>query len=52
VIGCPWGSTSQIIGNKAKNKNYLKEKYGFKKIQIIENDMLRPFDINISTKEE
>ena len=31
---------------------YLREKYGFKKIQIVENDILRPFDINISTKEE
>jgi hypothetical protein len=52
VIYCPVGATSQIVGNKAKNKIYLREKYGFKKIQIIENDKLRPFDINISTKEE
>lgn len=52
IISCPFGSTSQIVGNKAKNKNYLREKYGFKKIQIVENDILRPFDINISTKEE
>ena len=51
-IYCPKGATSQIIGNRAKNKNYLKEKYGFKKIQVIESDNLRPFDINISTKEE
>jgi histone acetyltransferase (RNA polymerase elongator complex component) len=51
-IYCPVGATSQIIGNKAKNKNYLREKYGFKKIQIIESDNLKPFDINISTKEE
>lgn len=51
-IYCPVGATSQIVGNKAKNKNYLREKYGFKKIQIIESDNLKPFDINISTKEE
>jgi len=47
IIKCSKGATSQIVGNKRKNTEYLKSKYGFKKIKIIEDKNLNPFDIQI-----
>ncbi len=47
TIKCPKGATSQVIGNKKRNTNYLKIKHGFKKINVIEENNLNPFDIEI-----
>ena len=47
VVKCSKGATSQVVGNKKSNINYLKSKYGFKKIQIVEDYDLNPFDIEI-----
>ena len=47
VVKCSRGATSQVVGNKKSNINYLKSKYGFKKIQIVEDYDLNPFDIEI-----
>lgn len=52
IIKCPKGATSQIVGNKKKNTDFLMSKYGFKKIQVIEDNNLNPFDIEIRKKEE
>ena len=52
IVKCPKGATSQIIGNKRKNIDYLKNKYGFNKIKVIEENNLNPFDIEILKKEE
>ena len=52
VVYCPKGAISQVVGNKGKNKDYLRQKYGIKKIKIVEDNKLRPFDIKVSAKEE
>ena len=51
-IRCPKGATSQVIGNKRKNIDYLKSTYGFKKIKVVEDDELSVFDVKITVKEE
>lgn len=52
IIECPRGATSQIVGNKRKNLEKLKEIFGFKKIKVIENDFLEPYNIIINDKED
>lgn len=47
TIKCSKGATSQVIGNKKRNISYLKSKYGFKRINVIEENNLNPFDIEI-----
>lgn len=51
-IRCPEGATSQVIGNKRKNIDYLKFAYGFKIIKVIEERDLSLFNVKISVKEE
>ena len=52
MIFCPNGAVSQVIGNKRKNINELKEKYKLKSIKVKENTSLKEFDINIMEMEE
>ncbi|MBQ9744450.1 MAG: radical SAM protein [Clostridia bacterium] len=52
LLICPKGATSQVIGNKRKNTDYLRQKYGFKKIHVIEDERLKSFDIEIKAKED
>ncbi len=51
-IVCPKGTVSQIIGNKRKNTDFLKKTYGFKKIFVKEDALLKPFEIKIYEKED
>ncbi len=51
-ICCPKGATSQVIGNKRKNIDYLKSAYGFKMIKVVEDNDLSLFDVKITVKEE
>lgn len=52
IIMCPSGATSQVIGNKRKNISKLKEMYGFKQIKVIEDKLLKPYNIKIINKED
>ena len=45
IIECPKGCTSKIIGHKKANKQYIAERYGIKKIKVIENDDLAGYNI-------
>ena len=52
IIECPKGTTSQIVGNKRRNIEALKQKYGFEKIKIVENNSLQSYEIKIRSKED
>lgn len=52
TVFCPKGAMSQVVGNKRKNIIYLTEKYGFKKIRVIEDEKIKSFDIKFKAKEE
>ena len=52
IIECPKGTVSQIIGNKRKNKEILRQKYGIKTISVIERTDFEPFEIKILEKED
>lgn len=52
VIECAKGKLSQVIGNKRKNINDLRNKFQLKDIKVVENDLLTNYDIRILKKEE
>ena len=52
IIKCPKGAVSQIIGNKKRNINQIKNKFGFKYIKIIENSDFVELQIKLEEKEE
>lgn len=46
-IEVPKGHISKAVGNKKLNIEKLKQKYGFRKIKIKENESLLPYHVNI-----
>lgn len=50
TIMCPKGAVSQIVGHRKSNIAKLKERFGFKKIEIIEDAQLNAFEVKIIGK--
>lgn len=52
VIYCPIGKTSQIVGNKRANVTELKNRFGYKRVKVLESASLNGFEITVKEKEE
>lgn len=52
IIECPIGKTSQIVGQRKKNINKLKNEFNIKSIKILEKEYLEDFKVKVREKEE
>ena len=52
IIECPMGKTSQIVGQRKKNINKLKNEFNIKSIKILEKEYLEDFKVKVKEKEE
>jgi histone acetyltransferase (RNA polymerase elongator complex component) len=50
TIICPKGAVSQIVGQKKVNIAKLKERFGLRKVEIIEDAQLSAFEVKIKRK--